>query len=731
MAVPKAGDILILSQTACKIGRAFAAGQKDAKDAPSDFHTIETQAHDLAERLKRFAEVLHAGIENSAIDEAPEHVQQSIATAVDACTRTVHALDSLIDHDQLIKKHPTVGGLATEPSWSHLVLAEYASTSWTAAGGNHLHSLRHLLQMHTESIVLLTQAIQRQVNELTTKSQSRPETPASPASSASPASTHIHGINHHARGSLDDQLQEVLDLMQSLMAAPHNAQLPPIPATSPKVDAPNPLEARERSASSSSRLKHQPIPEPTSPQHIVKPSRSLASQLAINVQTPSSTETMLASKIASLTQKRVSGFSFGVSSVRCSSSSHSSSTASSSGGQSSPGIPLISQQLSSINRRSAQLSKTSEHRLSREPAGEGELLVLPSQAQGHATHLDLERCTSRTSLSPHTAAKSGLTRLHRSSTTDSLKSSFEKEAFRNAAVLCDVRGVLSEYSHQINEDDPRGVEMVRACGECRIAVVRKRVHDPETRAVRVVTSIWVFSDDNTTRMELRMDDEQMYIPYSSYFSLEKVSITVPCELKFHHVQHGNRPAKLAKTTWVNYVFVTPEAAVLFQNELMGRTLLATFRTEKTMRIHEGIGRSFSYAEQMCGLENLRVWEDNDTGAIIALIHFSADFRNGYLAFYLNSSTNPIKVKDDGDRGVKIKGLRVPVDRDDRAVRKGSIGSAKEKSKPKEEVKKAEKEKVISGAKIVFASEAKKREFMDMCLELQREAIELPDLLGVN
>jgi hypothetical protein len=151
---------------------------------------------------------------------------------------------------------------------------------------------------------------------------------------------------------------------------------------------------------------------------------------------------------------------------------------------------------------------------------------------------------------------------------------------------------------------------------------------------------------------------------------------------------------------------------------MGRTLLATFRTEKTMRIHHGLGKSFSYAEQMCGLENLRVWEDNDTGAIIAMIHFSADFRNGYLAFYINSATDPIKVKDDGAREVKIKGLRVPVDR---AVRKDSVV---EKGKGKED-------KVISGAKIEFASEMEKREFLDMCAELQRGLLELPELLGVN
>jgi hypothetical protein len=160
---------------------------------------------------------------------------------------------------------------------------------------------------------------------------------------------------------------------------------------------------------------------------------------------------------------------------------------------------------------------------------------------------------------------------------------------------------------------------------------------------------------------------------------------------------------------------------------MGRTLLATFRTEKTMRIHEGIGKSFSYAEQMCGLENLRVWEDNDTGAIIALIHFSADFRHGYLAFYLNSSVNPIKVKDDGNREIKIKGLRVPIDRGDKAIRKDSVvaGNAKDKGKGKDDMN------VISGAKIEFASDMEKKEFMAMVKEVQKDMIELPDLLGVN
>ena len=323
------------------------------------------------------------------------------------------------------------------------------------------------------------------------------------------------------------------------------------------------------------------------------------------------------------------------------------------------------------------------------------------------------------------------------------------------------RGRLVEYSQQTVADPDRqsdvaDIEMVEACDSCRIAVVRKRITDSETKNVRVTTSIWAFSDDNNVRVELKMGDGEMYIPYSSYFSPAKVSMTVPCELTFHDVRYGNRIVKTARTSWVNYVFDDSQAAALFQNEIMGRTLLATFRTSKTMRIHEGALSSFAYAEQMCALENLRVWEDTDTGAVIGLIHFSASFRAGYLAFYLNSSTNPVKVQDVGGREVKVRGLRVPIAEAGRAMRKDSVvddtdtiteaseansgatkdsgdrrasGGLTKKGKGKE----VDRKKIISGAKIEFASEAERMEFLDLVQEYQRpeRTCELPDLLGVN
>jgi hypothetical protein len=137
-----------------------------------------------------------------------------------------------------------------------------------------------------------------------------------------------------------------------------------------------------------------------------------------------------------------------------------------------------------------------------------------------------------------------------------------------------------------------------------------------------------------------------------------------------------------------------------------------------MRIHEGLTGAFSYAEQMCGMENLRIWEDNDTAAVIAMIHFSAHFKAGYLAFYINSSASPIRVKEEGSRELKIKGLNVPlVDRrKDSAVAMG---------------KGEDKKKIVQGAKIEFASEAEKKEFVSLVKECQMRMLDLPDLLGVN
>lgn len=156
MTVPNVGDILMLSQVAWKTGRAFTAGRKDA---PSEFQAVETDVSGLAQALKELAETLHAEVDASLVSQTDQQTQGGVSIILSSCQRTIYDLDSLVDRYQVIRKHRTVGGFAIERSWSDLVLAQYETIMWTTEGGS-LHDLSSLLQMHTKSMRLITEAIQ-------------------------------------------------------------------------------------------------------------------------------------------------------------------------------------------------------------------------------------------------------------------------------------------------------------------------------------------------------------------------------------------------------------------------------------------------------------------------------------------------------------------------------------------------------------------------------------------
>lgn len=153
----------------------------------------------------------------------------------------------------------------------------------------------------------------------------------------------------------------------------------------------------------------------------------------ISIRAPSSpTETVTTSRASSPTQKRVSEFSFGASSLRYSSSSYASSTASSSGWSESH----VSR--STSTKKSTPLPRTPEVREPGDRSSDATLALLPPPAMGLAAPYEIERMASRSTLTPYPSSPPELTKLHRSSTTSSQKATFEKEAFRNSAVLCDV-----------------------------------------------------------------------------------------------------------------------------------------------------------------------------------------------------------------------------------------------------------------------------------------------------
>jgi hypothetical protein len=117
------------------------------------------------------------------------------------------------------------------------------------------------------------------------------------------------------------------------------------------------------------------------------------------------------------------------------------------------------------------------------------------------------------------------------------------------------------------------------------------------------------------------------------------------------------------------------------------------------------------------MENLRLWEEEPSGAVMAMIHFSAIFRSGYMTFYINDTENPIKIKDDGGKTVKIKGLKISmVDNDDVLRRTQSV---------KQDGRKAsEAKKWITGARIEFDSLAEKVRFLETVQDLQVRAVNL-------
>lgn len=158
----------------------------------------------------------------------------------------------------------------------------------------------------------------------------------------------------------------------------------------------------------------------------------------------------------------------------------------------------------------------------------------------------------------------------------------------------------------------------------------------------------------------------------------------------------------------SHVFADPcLAATTFQNTLYGNKLIGTFKTDKTTRVHDGIAGALSYQEQMCAMENLRVWEDESTSRYFMMIHFSAQFRSkGYLTCYLNDRDNPVKFKDESGRVVKIKGLKIPPEEN------ADVGRNKKGSDSK---------KWISGAKVEFRNEQEKARFIDLVWDLQYRA----------
>jgi hypothetical protein len=151
------GDTLMLSQVSWRLGRAFAAGRSNA---PHEFREVELELSRLTKSLKLLAESLFLDEVDSIIAQADYSTQAGIATVVQFCKRSLDDLESLIDEYQIVRKSKTSSGYAIERAWSELVVSQFKAMIWTAEGGT-IHHLRDLLHMHTSTIAVIRQALER------------------------------------------------------------------------------------------------------------------------------------------------------------------------------------------------------------------------------------------------------------------------------------------------------------------------------------------------------------------------------------------------------------------------------------------------------------------------------------------------------------------------------------------------------------------------------------------
>lgn len=297
---------------------------------------------------------------------------------------------------------------------------------------------------------------------------------------------------------------------------------------------------------------------------------------------------------------------------------------------------------------------------------------------------------------------------------------FMKQLFRNSAKLFDGHADLVEFTQDnAEEPDPRfATELVPVATGCRVLVVRKKENLPHG-GLTYTTSIWTIADDFSVRAQQRLPDYPESVPWSSYFSPEKVSLSGDIILHHHGHTWGDPILTATKTNWINYIFEPADAATNFQSAIFGRKLLQTFKTEKTTVHHQGLRAAFAFEEQMCGIETLRLWEEDGVslpgagGGVLALIHFSPSFGESWCQFWINSSRHPVRISNDSGRYVKIRDIDIGVIH---------VGARKDPSSNQRRTT----QKKVTGMRIEFSSLEEKGRFLEFCGRVMERLIPLPD-----
>ena len=231
-------------------------------------------------------------------------------------------------------------------------------------------------------------------------------------------------------------------------------------------------------------------------------------------------------------------------------------------------------------------------------------------------------------------------------------------------------------SEESSGEDKTTTKLIQAMQDCKISIVTK-MRSSSTGTTRHITSIWALSSDRSVRLKQQcksfpvplrceatlmisaVEDDIEVVPYTVWGRTDSVVLRFPTELIHHDIDIHDKPLHTAKTSWVNYHFKDEQGSRAFQSALMWKPLLHSFCTRRTMLAHEGfVSSAFSFQEQLCGLENLRLWRDEEAGSTIAMIHYSPNIHEGYLSFRVSGPGTTAKIVNEGEKWVKVKRLNI-------------------------------------------------------------------------
>ncbi|KAK0246898.1 hypothetical protein LTS09_017958 [Friedmanniomyces endolithicus] len=658
------GDILMLSQTAWKIGRAFTKGKTSA---PSEFAEVEHEANGLSEALKLVAETLHT--DGGILSQADGDTKNAVNTILESARRPLSDLESFVDRYQVIRKERTNGGgFVVERSWSEVVLANYRTFKWTTEGGD-ITELRNMLGTPTNTINLVMQALQ-------SRSLARLEKTVMPMAENI---VDIHELVHGDLGSKIDDLH--------------------------------------------------PDNHDSCEQHTLSPSSRPSSNTSAH-SSPGRRESNVARRESTTLPKLFNAIYEADAEVD--------------GSEDTPDTDMLP------NASSSALSSTTG--LSRAFSGESSLpspAIPPDEGVGlhsAATPASFLGSPSRQRNNAHDGPRPQTAKTVRPSKRDSADfvgapkgrigdPSFEKLLFRNAAIICEVRAKSVEYAQTLpDEPDPRyNTEMREACKGSRICVIRKREHR-EHGGTKIETSIWAIADDGDVRLQQKLS-EINETPSEGFGS--------EIALRFH-AEKWDEVLLEKKTSWINYVFVSENDAIAFQSAVFGRKLLGSFGTNKTTILHEGFKGAFAFEEPFANIELLRLWEDDGISTpgaadgVLALMHVSSNFGEGWARWWINSSKQQVRVKEDGAKWARVKSIDVTV------IKPGSGAAVADKirspSMAGEGLQRVETSmearptggkripvKSVTGIKVDFKAEGERAKFVSQCKRVQEKMIPLPDV----